>query len=323
MEAAEDGHALADLLQREDAGVETVVEIGGQIGDFVGQIDELGLKRGPKVKKVLSQLRVLRGEVVAGVLDDAFAHAQRQIQAAKARVALLEPGDNAQGVQIVVEAEQIAAQAAVERLFARVAKGRVADVVNQGQRFGKLRVEPQGHGQRARDLHDLKGMGQAAAEVVGWGSAGHARKDLGLASEAAKGAGVQNAGRIPGKGRAIGMRRLGMDAPGQLAIRSPADGNPWRQLGWRPGFRLPHRSAFPGSLLVISQSDGKAIGECRLRAVYHHRMEWTGYMLTRSGDRQCPLRGSTIQPIFDGARAGKKSRVGPEDPLGLKTGRQA
>ncbi len=36
MEAAEKRHAVADLIEGEDAGVEAVVEVGGEVGDLVG-----------------------------------------------------------------------------------------------------------------------------------------------------------------------------------------------------------------------------------------------------------------------------------------------
>ena len=47
--------------------------------------------------------------VIAGVLDDALAHAQGQVQAAKGWVTLLEPGDDAQCMQVVIEAQPEAA----------------------------------------------------------------------------------------------------------------------------------------------------------------------------------------------------------------------
>ena len=48
--------------------------------------------------------------IVAGVLDDAFAHGEGQIQAAKCGIALFKPGDDAQRVQVVVKAESVGAE---------------------------------------------------------------------------------------------------------------------------------------------------------------------------------------------------------------------
>ena len=82
------------------------------------------------------------------MLDDAFANGEGEVEPAKGRVALLKPGDDAQGVQVVVEAEPVGAQSAVEGLFSGVAKGRMADVVDQRESFGQLGIEAESGGQR-------------------------------------------------------------------------------------------------------------------------------------------------------------------------------
>jgi len=81
-----------------------------------------------------------------------------------------------------------------------VAKGRVADVVNQGQGFRQFRIEAKSAGRCAGDLRDLKRVREAAAEVVTGRVARQAGEDLGFAGEAAEGAGVQDAGSIAAKG---------------------------------------------------------------------------------------------------------------------------
>ena len=273
MKAAEEGHTLANLIQREDAGVQSVVQVGGRIGDLVGQIDQLGLQRRPLVQKVPGQLRVFGRGVIAGVLHDAFAHAQGQIQAAKGRVPLLEPGDDAQGMKVVVKAEREAAQAAVESLFAGVAKGRMADVVHQREGLGQFRIQPQSRGQRARYLGHLQRVRQAAAKVVGRRSSRQPREDLGLARQPAKGARVQNPGGVPGESRAIGMRRFGMDAAGQFGVFIPADCDLWRQFGWQAGLLVGHGCASSASHPVIPQYATPALGVRLLRALNHYRFQ--------------------------------------------------
>ena len=52
VEALEDGHTFADLVEREKMRFIAVVEIGGVVGDFVGQVDELGLERRTLVQQV-------------------------------------------------------------------------------------------------------------------------------------------------------------------------------------------------------------------------------------------------------------------------------
>ena len=60
VEAAEECHALAHLIERENARVESVVQIGGQVGDLVGQIDQLRFEGRELVEKILGQLRMRR-----------------------------------------------------------------------------------------------------------------------------------------------------------------------------------------------------------------------------------------------------------------------
>ena len=223
MEGAKKRHAFEDLFQREDAGVEAVVEIGGGVGDLVGQIDELGFEGRELVEEELGQLRMGGLRVVVGVLDDALAHAEGQVQSTKAGVAFFKPCDDAQGVQIVVKAEAKATQAFVKSLFAGVAKGRMADVVGKGQRLGQILVQPEGAGESAGDLGDFQCMGQAASEVVRQGIAGQPCEDLRLAGQPSEGAGVQNARAVAGKGSAVGMGRLGVGATSQFVVCG--DGN--------------------------------------------------------------------------------------------------
>ena len=78
----------------------------------------------------------LRRVVVARVFDDAFAHFEGQVQAAKGGVALFEIFHDAQGVQVVVEEESVGAHGGVERFFAGVAERRMAEVMHQRKRFG-------------------------------------------------------------------------------------------------------------------------------------------------------------------------------------------
>ena len=75
------------------------------------------------------------------MLDDSFAHFEGQVQAGKIEIALLELLDDPQRVQIVIEALAILAHARIELPFPGVAERRMADVVNERQRLGKIGVE--------------------------------------------------------------------------------------------------------------------------------------------------------------------------------------
>ena len=58
MEAAEERYAVADLRECENAGFEAVVEVGGEIGDFVGEVDELGFEGRELAEEIFRQLRM-------------------------------------------------------------------------------------------------------------------------------------------------------------------------------------------------------------------------------------------------------------------------
>ena len=52
VEAFEDGDALADFFQRQQMRFVAVVEVGGVVGDFIGEVDELGFERRALVEKI-------------------------------------------------------------------------------------------------------------------------------------------------------------------------------------------------------------------------------------------------------------------------------
>ena len=121
-------------------------------------------------------------------------------------------------------------------------KGRMADVVRQRQRLGQLRVQPQCSRPAVRAICVTSSVCVSRLRKWSDGRVGRqAREDLGLAGQAAKGARMQNAGGVAGKRRAVGVRRFGVRAAGQVAIR--ADGNPRRQRVARSGFQTRHRSS--------------------------------------------------------------------------------
>src|SRR5579863_3646629 len=110
-------------------GFVAVIEVGRVVADFGGYVDELGFERGALVEQVLGQFWMFCRVVVARVLDDALAHFEGQVQAAKSGIALFEVLDNAKGVKVVVKKKSVGAHGGVERFFAGVAEGRMAEVV--------------------------------------------------------------------------------------------------------------------------------------------------------------------------------------------------
>ena len=200
--AAQDADVLADVADLQQARLHAVVQVGREVGDLVGEVDDLRLQRRPLAEKIFGQLRMLRRAVVARVLDDAFARAQRQVQPAVARVALLEALDDAQRMQVVVEAQAVTLQAVVQRALAGVPERRMPDVVHQRQRLGQIDIQSERAGDVARNLRDLDRVRQAAAKVV----RGAAGEDLRLARQPAKRARLHDAVAVALE-RACGRRR--------------------------------------------------------------------------------------------------------------------
>src|SRR5258708_25723403 len=119
------------------------------------------------------------------MLDDAFAHLKRKIQARKIQIALLELFDNAQRVQIVIERTAVGMHERVQLPLSGVTKRGMADVVYQREGFGKLGVEPQGGGYLSGNLRHFQRVGQTIPAVVGQTRG----EDLRLAFHASYGSG--------------------------------------------------------------------------------------------------------------------------------------
>src|SRR5208283_5506934 len=115
----------------------------------------------------------------------------------------------AQRLEVVVEELAVLPHQQIERAFARVAKRRMSDVVNQRKRLDEIDVQVERCGDGARDLRDLHGVRQARAEMVRVA----AGEDLSLVLKAAKGARMDDAVAVALERIAIRMRRLWIAAP--------------------------------------------------------------------------------------------------------------
>src|SRR6185437_3845764 len=69
VEALEKLDSGAGRGERQNSRLEAVVEVGGGVGDFVSQVDQLRFERRELVEEILGQLRILGGGVIVGVLD--------------------------------------------------------------------------------------------------------------------------------------------------------------------------------------------------------------------------------------------------------------
>jgi hypothetical protein len=189
-----------------------IIQIGGIVGDFVGEIDELRFERRALIEQVFREFRMVFLRVIARVLDDAFTYLECQIQAGKRGIALLEIFDDAERVQVVIEREAVLAHTGVERLFSSVPEGGVTDVVHEGERFGEIDVEVERSGDGPRNLRDFERVRQAIAEMI----AVPAGENLRLGFESPESAGMNHAVAITLKIVAVGMRRLRKAASARL-----------------------------------------------------------------------------------------------------------
>ncbi len=178
----------------------------GIVGDVIGNGGDLRFNRGKACKLEIMNfgifddhlrqaafLEMAKGVATginqrAIVLDQAFKGFPGEVQAIELGVFPLQPGDNSQGLGVVIEAA-IGGHELVEFAFAGMAKGRVAKIVGQGQGFGQILVKAEDAGNGPCDLGNFNGMGEPGAVVV----ALVIHENLGFMLQAPEGGGVDNA----------------------------------------------------------------------------------------------------------------------------------
>lgn len=179
-----DFEVLGELGFGEEAGLDAVVEVVAVVGDFVGEIGDLGFEAG--VGEV--ELAVWGWGVAGGVMfGEAFADFPSEVESGEVGVFMFEEFDDAEALAVVFEAAGVGHEL-VEGLLAFVAKGGVAKVVGEGDGFGEVFVEVEGLGEVSGDGGDFDGVGEACSEA----SAGAIEEDLGFVAELAEGAGVDD-----------------------------------------------------------------------------------------------------------------------------------
>src|SRR5262249_46798711 len=145
-----------ELLECDHARAQAVVDVVVVVRDLVGDVRELSLEtRLAPLQETSAELAELARVLERAVLQDAFARLEGEVQAAEARIALFEFVDDAQRLQVVLEAA-VVAHAVVERVLARVAERRVAEIVREADRLDEILVERQRARDGPRDLRDLE-----------------------------------------------------------------------------------------------------------------------------------------------------------------------
>ena len=218
MQDRADQRHVEQFVEPEEARLQAVINIVVVVGDVVGDGRDLGLGRGPAVQPQAPAGVELAdhapGRAVqfpghrAIVLDDPFQRFPGQVQALEVRIAMLQLGHDPKGLDVVVEpAPRL--HALVELVLSGVAKGRMAEIVRQGDGLGQVVVEAERRGDRPGDLGDLQRMGQAGAVVVAF--VGH--EDLGLLLQPPKSRAVDDAVTVAGEGCAGAALRLRVPSP--------------------------------------------------------------------------------------------------------------
>ena len=138
------------------------------------------------------------------MLHEPLERVPSQVEAVEGGVAAFEPGHDPERLGVVVEAA-VAGEAGIERILARVAERRVAEVVGERHGLGQILVEPERAGERSGYLAHLERVGQARPEMV----ALVVDEDLRLVGQSPEGGGVNDAVAIAlevAAGRGCGFR---------------------------------------------------------------------------------------------------------------------
>ncbi len=187
---------------REEIGVQAIVEVMARIGDFIGEIRDLCLKRRGGVS--------LDGgwkNIAVGVFSDPFAHIPGEVEAKKPRVFFFEGFDDAEALGIVVE-PALVLQKTVQLLLAAVATRRVAEVVRQCDGLRQILIQAQSPGYCAADGGHLDRVRESSSVVV----AGAVKKNLGLSVESAEGGAVNDPSAVALNFRAVAVSGLRVKA---------------------------------------------------------------------------------------------------------------
>ena len=113
------------------------------------------------------------------MLGEAFERLPAEVEPVEIGVRSFQPGDDADGVGIVVEPADVGERGG-QRVFASMAEWRVAEVVGEAQGLGQILIEAERAGDRPADLRDLDAVRQADPEMIAIGRDEH----LGLVAQA-------------------------------------------------------------------------------------------------------------------------------------------
>ena len=238
---------LGQVFDAQQARAHAIVDVVGVVGDLVGQVAQLRLQAGLAAvqEAVGDAARLLRLQPLRigprAVLEDALARLEAQVQAVELRVAVLQRIDDAQALQVVLEAA-MRGHAVVQRVLSGVAEGRVAQVVRQRDRLDQVLVQAQRPGDRTGELRHFERVREPRTEQV----ALVVQEDLRLVDQPTEGRGMDDAVAVALKVVAGGRGRLRVPTSarqGRLAGpgRWRGDVGKQRRIGHRIRLQRPSR----------------------------------------------------------------------------------
>ena len=206
---------IPQVVDGEQTRAQPIVHVVIVVGDIVRQRGDLGLRAGMGVKLQVVPRRISLDGSGARicltrtiVLCHPFQGLPGEVQAVEVVVALLQGGQDAHGLRVVVETA-VGLHRLVERILAGMAEGRVPEVVRQRQRLGEVLVHPENTADRAGNLRHLQAVGEARAVVIPL----VIDEDLRLVLEPAEGRAVDNAVAVALEGRPRAAFRFWVETP--------------------------------------------------------------------------------------------------------------
>ena len=204
------------LLYAQQVRAQTIVDVVVIVGYFVRDIGDLRLEsRLRPMDKAQTEWSECSRPFRAAVLQDPFARFEQQVQPAKIGITLFQVLDDAQRLEIMLEAAE-RFHTGVQGVLPRVAERGVPEVVRERDRLGQILVQSQRPRHAARNLRNFERVREAGAKHVPFMIHEH----LGLVFEPAKRGTVDNAVAVALKLGAKRRRSFGVLASARLFERN-------------------------------------------------------------------------------------------------------
>ena len=144
------------MLDGDQSGSDAVLDVVIVVGDFVGEICELGFEsRLMTVDEAFTQFAEQKRIVVRAMLQYSLTAFEAQVEPVEFRVVFLEHVDYPQRLQIVLEAAEIH-HAFIQRVLSRMPERCMAEVVGQADGLGQHFIQFQGARDGPGDLRDFQ-----------------------------------------------------------------------------------------------------------------------------------------------------------------------